>query len=102
MARFAFPAWLFRPLLHAGLSRRAHHPLCPLTPLGFSDSIVSFFAAARLPSINDSLQFNCWRSFDSLRNASQISNQTCPWRIDVVASFERTATLEKTAEWGFQ
>lgn len=26
--------------------------------------------------MNDSLHFNCWRSFNSLRNARQISNQT--------------------------
>jgi len=53
-----------------------HHPLSPLTPLGFSDSVAPFFAGAKLPSINDSLHFNCWRSFNSERNARQISTQT--------------------------
>src|SRR5260370_39609473 len=45
-----------------------HHPLRPLAPLGFSDSAAPFFAGAKLPSKNDSLHFNCWRSFNSLRN----------------------------------
>src|SRR5437899_7414852 len=53
-----------------------HHPLCPLAPLGFSDSAAPFFAGAKLPSRNDSLHFNCWRSFNSLRNARQMFNQT--------------------------
>src|SRR5713101_4953430 len=53
-----------------------HHPLRPLAPLGFSDSSAPFLAGAKLPSKNDSLQFNCWRSFNSLRNARQIFSQT--------------------------
>src|SRR5580693_3457625 len=53
-----------------------HHPLRPLAPLGFADSKAPFFAGAKLPSKNDSLHFNCWRSFNSLRNARQIFNQT--------------------------
>ncbi len=53
-----------------------HHPLRPLAPLGFSDSAAPFFAGAKLPSRNDSLHFNCWRSFNSLRNARQMFNQT--------------------------
>jgi hypothetical protein len=53
-----------------------HHPLRALAPLGFSDSAAPFFAGAKLPSRNASLQFNCWRSFNSLRNARQISSQT--------------------------
>src|SRR5580658_5470816 len=53
-----------------------HHPLRPLAPLGFSDSAAPFFAGAKLPSRNDSLHFNCWRSFNSLRNARQIASQT--------------------------
>jgi len=53
-----------------------HHPLRPLAPLGFSDCAAPFFAGAKLPSRNDSLHFNCWRSFSSLRNARQIFNQT--------------------------
>src|SRR6202521_643020 len=53
-----------------------HHPLRPLAPLGFSDSAAPFFAGAKLPSKNDSLHFNCWRSFSSLRNVRQMFNQT--------------------------
>src|SRR5487761_190101 len=53
-----------------------HHPLRPLAPLGFSDSAAPFFAGAKLPSRNDSLHFNCWRSFNSLRNTRQMFNQT--------------------------
>jgi hypothetical protein len=53
-----------------------HHPLRPLAPLGFSDSAAPFFAEAKLPSRNDSLHFNCWRSFNSLRNVRQMLNQT--------------------------
>src|SRR5258708_2233440 len=52
-----------------------HHPLRPLAPLGFSDSAAPFFAGAKLPSRNDSLHFNCWRSFNSLRNDRQMFNQ---------------------------
>jgi len=53
-----------------------HHPLRPLAPLGFADSAAPFFAGAKLPSRNASLHFNCWRSFNSPRNARQISSQT--------------------------
>src|SRR6202521_4690811 len=53
-----------------------HHPLRPLAPLGFSRPAPPFFAGAKLPSKNDSLHFNCWRSFNSLRNARQMFNQT--------------------------
>ena len=53
-----------------------HHPLRPLAPLGFSDSCAPFFAGAKLPSRNDSLHFNCWRSFNSARNARQMFSQT--------------------------
>jgi len=52
-----------------------HHPLRPLAPLGFSDSPAPFFAGAKLPSKNDSLHVNCWRSFNSLRNACQTFSQ---------------------------
>ena len=52
-----------------------HHPLRPLAPLGFADSRAPFFAGAKLPSRNDSLHFNCWRSFNSPRKARQIPNQ---------------------------
>ncbi len=53
-----------------------HHPLRPLAPLGFADSRAPFFAGAKLPSRNASLPFNCWGSFNSARNARQISSQT--------------------------
>jgi hypothetical protein len=53
-----------------------HHPLRPLAPLGFADSRAPFFAGAKLPSKKASLQFNCWRSFNSARNARQMSSQT--------------------------
>jgi len=53
-----------------------HHPLRALAPLGFADSAAPFFAGAKLPSRNASLQFNCWRWFNSARNARQISSQT--------------------------
>src|SRR3984893_8945585 len=53
-----------------------HHPLRPLAPLGFSDSGAPFFAGAKLPSRNDSLHCNCWRSFNSLKNARQMLSQT--------------------------
>ena len=52
-----------------------HHPLRPLAPLGFSDSAAPFFAGAKLPPRNDSLHFNCWRSFNSPRNDRQMFNQ---------------------------
>jgi hypothetical protein len=52
-----------------------HHPLRPLAPLGFADSRAPFFAGAKLPSRNDSLHFNCWRSFNSPRKARQIPSQ---------------------------
>ena len=51
-----------------------HHPLRPLAPLGFADSTAPFFAGAKLPSRNDSLHFNCCRSFNSPRKARQIPN----------------------------
>src|SRR6202049_1134824 len=53
-----------------------HHPLRPLAPLGFPDSAAPFFAEAKLPSKNDSLQSSCSRSFNSLKNVRQIFSQT--------------------------
>jgi len=53
-----------------------HHPLRPLAPLGFPDFGAPFFAGAKLPSRKDSLHCNCWRSFNSPRNARQILSQT--------------------------
>ena len=53
-----------------------HHPLRALTPLGFSDFPAPFFAGAKLPSRNDSLQLSCSRSLSSARNARQMVSQT--------------------------
>jgi hypothetical protein len=53
-----------------------HHPLRPLAPLGFPDGRAPFLAGAKLPSKNDSLHFNCWRSFNSARNVRQMRSQT--------------------------
>jgi hypothetical protein len=53
-----------------------HHPLRAFPPAGFAHSIAPFLAGAKLPSRNDSLHCNCWRSFNSPRNARQISSQT--------------------------
>jgi hypothetical protein len=53
-----------------------HHPLRPLTPLGFADSRAPFLAGAKLPSRNASLHCNCGRSFNSARKARQTASQT--------------------------
>ena len=53
-----------------------HHPLRALAPLGFSDFRAPFFAGAKLPSRNDSLQFSCSRWFSSAKNARQMVSQT--------------------------
>src|ERR1700739_1080632 len=53
-----------------------HHPLRTLAPLGFSDFAAPFFAGAKLPSRNDSLQSSCSRWFNSARNARQMVSQT--------------------------
>src|SRR5205085_7077897 len=52
-----------------------HHPLCALALLGFSDAGAPFFAGAKLPSRNDSLQSRrpFWSS--SERNWRQILSQ---------------------------
>jgi hypothetical protein len=52
-----------------------HHPLRALAPLGFSDFRAPFFAGAKLPSRNDSLQLSCSRWFNSARNARQMVSQ---------------------------
>src|ERR1700682_5793770 len=52
-----------------------HHPLRALAPLGFSDFRAPFFAGAKLPSRNDSLQFSCSRWFSSAKNARQMVSQ---------------------------
>ena len=53
-----------------------HHPLRPPCPAWFSRLQRPFFAGAKLPSRNDSLHFNCWRSFNSLKKVRQIFGQT--------------------------
>jgi hypothetical protein len=53
-----------------------HHPLRALAPLGFSDFRAPFFAGAKLPSRNDSLQLSCSRWFSSAKNARQMVSQT--------------------------
>ena len=53
-----------------------HHPLRPLAPLGFADCVAPFFAGAKLPSRNASLQSIWRRSLSSPRNALQMSSQT--------------------------
>src|SRR5215467_6732316 len=53
-----------------------HHPLRALAPLGFSDFRAPFFAGAKLPSRNASLQLSCSRSLSSARNARQMVSQT--------------------------
>jgi hypothetical protein len=53
-----------------------HHPLGALTPLGFSDFRAPFFAGAKLPSRNDSLQSSCPRWFSSAKKARQMVSQT--------------------------
>jgi len=52
-----------------------HHPLRALAALGFSDFRAPFFAGAKLPSRNDSLQLSCSRWFNSARNARQMVSQ---------------------------
>jgi hypothetical protein len=53
-----------------------YHPIRALPPLRFFHCRAPFFAGSKLPHRNDSLMFNCCRSFSSLRNAHQISSQT--------------------------
>jgi len=53
-----------------------HHPLCTLAALGFADSSAPFFAEAKLPSINASLQSNKPLRFSSPRNVRQIVSHT--------------------------
>ena len=53
-----------------------HHPLCTLAAPGFSDPGAPFFAEAKLPSMNASLQSRCPFRFNSPRKVRQIVNQT--------------------------
>ncbi len=53
-----------------------HHPLRALSPLGFADFFAPFFAGAKLPSRNASLQSSCRRWSSCPRKARQISSHT--------------------------
>lgn len=53
-----------------------YHPLRTLAPLGFSDPVAPFFAVAKLPSMNASLQSSRPLRFSSPRNVRQIVSQT--------------------------
>ena len=53
-----------------------HHPLRSLAAFGLSDALAPFFAGAKLPSANVSLQSNCPRWSSSARNALHASSQT--------------------------
>jgi hypothetical protein len=53
-----------------------HPPLRAFPTAGFAHSRASFLAGAKLPSRNDSLPFNGWRSFNSASNARPILRQT--------------------------
>ena len=53
-----------------------HHALCALAPLGLADRGAPFLAGAKLPSMKDSLHFNCCRSLSSPRKARHISSHT--------------------------
>ena len=52
-----------------------HHPLRALAPPGSSDFRAPFFAGAKLPSRNDSLQSSCLRWFNSAKKARQMVSQ---------------------------
>jgi hypothetical protein len=52
-----------------------HHPLRSLAAFGLSDALAPFFAGAKLPSANASLQSNCPRWSSSERKARHASSQ---------------------------
>ena len=52
-----------------------HHPLRSLAAFGLSDVLAPFFAGAKLPSANASLQSNCPRWSSSERKARHASSQ---------------------------
>jgi hypothetical protein len=55
-----------------------HHPLRSLAAFGLSDALAPFFAGAKLPSANASLQSNCPRWSSSERNALHaLSHTSC-------------------------
>jgi hypothetical protein len=53
-----------------------HHPLRSLAAFGLSDTFAPFFAGAKLPSVNASLQSNCPRWSSSERKARHALSQT--------------------------
>ena len=53
-----------------------HHPLRSLAAFGLSDALAPFFAGAKLPSANASLQSNCPRWSSSERKALHALSQT--------------------------
>ena len=53
-----------------------HHPLRSLAAFGLSDAFAPFFAGAKLPSANASLQSNCPRWSSSDRKARHASSHT--------------------------
>jgi len=53
-----------------------HHPLRSLAAFGLSDAFAPFFAGAKLPSANASLQSNCPRWSSSERKARHASSHT--------------------------
>ena len=53
-----------------------HHPLRTLAFLGLSDAFAPFFAGAKLPSTNASLQSSCPLSSSSVKKARHAFNQT--------------------------
>jgi hypothetical protein len=71
-----------------------HHPLRPLAPLGFADLVAPFLAGAKLPSKNDSLHFNCWRSWSSPKNVRQIFNQ-------ISCSSQSRSLRQQVEGWGY-
>ncbi len=71
-----------------------HHPLRPLAPLGFADFSAPFLAGAKLPSKNDSLHFNCWRSLSSPRNVRQMFNQ-------MPCSSQSRSLRQQVEGWGY-
>jgi hypothetical protein len=53
-----------------------HHPLRSLAAFGLSDTLAPFFAGAKLPSANASLQSSCPRQSSSQRNALHTFSHT--------------------------
>lgn len=71
-----------------------HHPLRAFPPLGRADGEPPFFAGAKLPSMNASLQCNRWRPSSSARNARQSLSQ-------VPSSSQRRRRRQQVAGLGY-